>query len=193
MKPAKRILRLKVNGADVEAAAEPRTLLLDLLRDALELTGLKKACDIQVCGSCTVLVNGRAVSACTYLAFDAEDAEVTTIEGLAENGRLDILQRAFIEYGAIQCGYCIPGMIMMARALLSENPNPNEEEVRLYMAGNLCRCTGYKKIVEAILAASRGEVHFDTPALVFTPQGGGEDEEGEGAKGLSLGTFRVSE
>ncbi len=188
MKPAKRILRLRVNGADVEAAAEPRTLLLDLLRDNLDLTGLKKSCDIQVCGSCTVLVNGRAVSACTTLALDAEGAEVTTIEGLAENGRLDILQRAFIEYGAIQCGYCIPGMIMMARALLSENPNPTEEEVRRYMAGNLCRCTGYKKIVEAILAASRGEVRFDTPDLVFTPRA---DEEA--AEDLSLGTFRVSE
>ena len=185
MKPAKRILRLRVNGADVEAAAEPRTLLLDLLRDNLDLTGLKKSCDIQVCGSCTVLVNGRAVSACTTLALDAEGAEVTTIEGLAENGRLDILQRAFIEYGAIQCGYCIPGMIMMARALLSENPNPTEEEVRRYMAGNLCR---YKKIVEAILAASRGEVRFDTPDLVFTPRA--EEEE---AEDLSLATFRVSE
>ena len=155
MKPAKRILRLRVNGADVEAAAEPRTLLLDLLRDGLDLTGLKKSCDIQVCGSCTVLVNGRAVSACTTLALDAEGAEVTTIEGLAENGRLDILQRAFIEYGAIQCGYCIPGMIMMARALLSENPNPTEDEVRLYMAGNLCRCTGYARIIRAVMTASR--------------------------------------
>ena len=188
MKPAKRILRLKVNGVEAEVAAEPRTLLLDLLREELELTGLKKACDIQVCGSCTVLVNGAAVSACTYLALDAEGAEVTTIEGLSENGRLDVLQRAFIEYGAIQCGYCIPGMIMMARALLNENPNPTEEEVRLYMAGNLCRCTGYKKIVEAILAAGRGEVHFDTPDLVFTPRA---DEEA--AEDLSLGTFRVSE
>ena len=124
MKSEKRILRLTVNGSGVEVAAEPRRLLLDLLRDDLGLTGLKKACDIQVCGSCTVLVNGAAVSACTYLAFDAEGAKVVTIEGLAENGRLDILQRAFIQYGAIQCGYCIPGMIMMARSLLNENPSP---------------------------------------------------------------------
>ena len=188
MKSAKRILQMTVNGVPVEVAAEPRTLLLELLREDLDLTGMKKACDIQVCGSCTVLVNGAAVSACTYLAHDAQGAEVTTIEGLSENGRLDVLQRAFIEYGAIQCGYCIPGMIMMARSLLNDNPTPTEEDVRLYMSGNLCRCTGYKKIVEAILAASRGDVSFDTPELVFTPR---EDEE-EG-QDLSLGTFRVSQ
>ena len=188
MKPEKRILRLTVNGSGVEVAAEPRRLLLDLLRDDLGLTGLKKACDIQVCGSCTVLVNGAAVSACTYLAFDAECAEVVTIEGLAENGRLDILQRAFIQYGAIQCGYCIPGMIMMARSLLNENPSPSEDEIRLYMSGNLCRCTGYKKIVEAIRAAAGGDVTFETPVLDFSPSA--EDEEEEH---LSLGTFRVSE
>ncbi len=188
MKPEKRILRLTVNGSRVEVAAEPRRLLLDLLRDDLGLTGLKKACDIQVCGSCTVLVNGAAVSACTSLAFDAEGAEVVTIEGLSENGRLDILQRAFIQYGAIQCGYCIPGMIMMARSLLNENPSPSEDEIRLYMSGNLCRCTGYKKIVEAIRAAAGGDVTFETPVLDFSPSA--EDEEEEA---LSLGTFRVSE
>ena len=147
MKPAKRILRLRVNGADVEVAAEPRTLLLDLLRDNLDLTGLKKSCDIQVCGSCTVLVNGRAVSACTTLALDAKGAEVTTIEGLAENGRLDILQRAFIEYGAIQCGYCIPGMIMMALKL---GRKPTLEEIKTGLAGNLCRCTGYSAIYRSV-------------------------------------------
>ncbi len=159
MKPAKRILRLRVNGADVEAAAEPRTLLLDLLRDNLDLTGLKKSCDIQVCGSCTVLVNGRAVSACTTLALDAEGAEVTTIEGLAENGRLDILQRAFIEYGAIQCGYCIPGFIMTAVGLLNREANPTTPQIREVLAENICRCGTYQLVRTAIKQAAKERRH----------------------------------
>ena len=148
-------LRLEVNGGSVELQVESHELLLDVLRDRLNLTGAKRSCDVQVCGACTVLVDGRAVSACTYLAIDARDKTIMTIEGLASDDKLHPLQEAFIEHGGFQCGFCTSGMIMSAKALLDENPSPSREEVKTYLGGNICRCTGYRPIVEAVLAASR--------------------------------------
>ena len=148
-------LRLEVNGKSVELQVESHELLLDVLRDRLNLTGAKRSCDVQVCGACTVLVDGRAVSACTYLAIDVRDKTIMTIEGLASDGKLHPLQEAFIEHGGFQCGFCTSGMIMSAKALLDENPSPSREEVKTYLGGNICRCTGYRPIVEAVLAASK--------------------------------------
>ena len=148
-------VKLRVNGVTYEASLEPQTTLLSLLRDHLGLTGAKWACGTGDCGACTVIMDGRAVTSCLVLALDANGREVLTIEGLAKDGEFHPLQRAFIEHGAVQCGYCIPGIIMMAKALLDENPYPSEEEVRSALRGNLCRCTGYNKILDAVLAASR--------------------------------------
>lgn len=148
-------LHFRVNGRPYELWVEPRETLLDVLRDRLGLTGTKRSCDVQVCGACTVLVDGMAVSSCTYLAYEARGRDVLTIEGLAEGERLHPLQQAFIDHAALQCGFCTPGMIMAAKALLDENPSPTEEEIRHYMRGNICRCTGYKKILEAILDAAQ--------------------------------------
>jgi carbon-monoxide dehydrogenase small subunit len=145
---------MTVNGRSISMDIEPHLTLLDLLRDRLTLKGAKRSCDLQVCGACTVLLNGSAVSSCTMLAYEARDAEVVTIEGLAEGDQLHPIQRAFIDHAAFQCGFCTPGMIMTAKSLLDENRRPTEEQVKAYMNGNICRCTGYKKIVEAILAAS---------------------------------------
>lgn len=150
----KREISLKVNGKQVVLSVEPRETLLEVLREHLGLTGAKLGCDIQVCGTCTVLLDGKAVSSCSVLALDARDCEVTTIEGLASNGELTPLQEAFIRYGALQCGYCTPGMIIAAKALLDENPHPTREQIELHMAGNLCRCGCYKEIVQAIQAAA---------------------------------------
>jgi len=147
-------VKLQVNGITYEASVEPHTTLLTLLRDHLGLTGTKWACGTGDCGACTVIVDGRAVTSCLVLALDANGRQVLTIEGLARDGELHPLQQAFIEHGAVQCGYCTPGMIMMAKALLDENPHPSEEEVRSALRGNLCRCTGYNKIVDAILAVA---------------------------------------
>lgn len=143
-----------LNGKLQEMEVEPHELLLDVVRDRLGLTGAKRSCDVQVCGACTVLIDGRPVSACTTLAFEVRDRSVLTIEGLAENGKLHPLQEAFIEYGGFQCGFCTPGMILTAKVLLDENPNPTEEQLKHFMNGNLCRCTGYKKIIESIMAAA---------------------------------------
>ena len=145
----------KLNGRSQEIEVEPHELLLDVIRDRLGLTGTKRSCDVQVCGACTVLVDGRPVSACTTLAFEVRGRSVLTIEGLAENGKLHPLQQAFIEHGGFQCGFCTPGMILAAKALLDEIPNPTEEELKHFMHGNLCRCTGYKKIIESIMAAAK--------------------------------------
>lgn len=153
---AKKQLRIKVNGEYHELLVEARTTLLDLLRDQLELTGAKRGCGLGQCGACTVLLNGRPVNSCLVLALSTKDKEVLTIEGLAADGTLHPLQRAFIDNGAIQCGYCTCGMILSAKALLDGNPRPSEEEVREAISGNLCRCTGYSKIVKSILAASEG-------------------------------------
>ncbi|HXG53485.1 MAG TPA: (2Fe-2S)-binding protein [candidate division Zixibacteria bacterium] len=144
-----------LNGKPQDLEVEPHELLLDVVRDRLGLTGAKRSCDVQVCGACTLLVDGRPVSACTTLAFEVRGRSVLTIEGLAENGTLHPLQEAFIEHGGFQCGFCTPGMILAAKALLDENPNPTEAELKHFMHGNICRCTGYKKIIESIMAAAK--------------------------------------
>ena len=149
-------LSFNVNGSRYDIEVEPHELLLDVIRKRLGLTGSKRSCDVQVCGACTVLLNGRPVSSCTLPAFEARDKDVLTIEGMAKDGKLHPIQDAFIEYGGFQCGFCTPGMILTAKTLLDENPNPTEEEVIEYMNGNLCRCTGYKKIVESIMAVGKG-------------------------------------
>ena len=146
-------LTLTVNGRELSLDVESHITLLDLLRDRLALEGAKRSCDLQVCGACTVLVDGRAISSCTYLAYEARGASVLTIEGLADGDRLHPLQQSFIDNAAFQCGFCTPGMILAAKSLLDQNPHPNEQEIRAYMKGNICRCTGYKKI-EAIEAAT---------------------------------------
>ena len=153
----KRQVRMRVNGEEVEGWVEPRRTLLDFLRDDLNLTGTKKGCDLGNCGACTVLMDGKPINSCLVLTVEAEGSEVLTIEGLSEGSKLHPIQEAFIEHGAVQCGYCTPGMILSAKALLEENPRPTEEEVRVAISGNLCRCTGYKKIVEAILSLSSAQ------------------------------------
>lgn len=153
--PEKLRIALTVNGRPVEAEIEPRELLLDFLRHGLGLTGAKRSCDVQVCGTCTVLVDGEPVSACCTLAYEARGHEVLTIEGLADDGRLHPLQEAFIEHAAVQCGFCTPGMILTALGLLREVPAPTPEQVRAHLRGNLCRCTGYRKIIEAVVDAGR--------------------------------------
>ncbi len=147
-------IELTVNGRRVFLDISPQLTLLDLVRDRLSLKGAKRSCDLQVCGACTILVNGKAVSACTYLAYEARGAEVLTIEGMADGNRLHPIQQAFIDNGAFQCGFCTSGMILAAKSLLDEVPRPSEEKVKEYMQGNICRCTGYRKIVEAILDAA---------------------------------------
>jgi carbon-monoxide dehydrogenase small subunit len=148
-------LSMKLNGTQCEIPVEPHELLLDVVRDRLGLTGAKRSCDVQVCGACTLLLDGQPVSACTLLAFEANGREVLTIEGVARNGKLHPLQEAFIEKGGFQCGFCTPGMILAAKALLDRNPDPSEEAIVHFMHGNICRCTGYKKIIESILAAAK--------------------------------------
>jgi carbon-monoxide dehydrogenase small subunit len=154
---AKQPLHLKVNGQNVAADVEPATLLLDFLRDDLGLTGTKEGCGTGDCGACTVHMNGKAVHSCLTLALEARGAEVTTVEGLAPNGVLHPVQAAIVEYGGTQCGFCIPGFVMMASAFLKEHPNPSEDELRMGIAGNLCRCTGYDKIVRALQAVAEGK------------------------------------
>jgi aerobic carbon-monoxide dehydrogenase small subunit len=144
-----------LNGRLQEIDVEPHELLLDVIRERLGLTGVKRSCDVQVCGACTLLVDGRPVSACTTLAFEIRGKSVLTIEGLAENGKLHPLQECFIEHGGFQCGFCTPGMILAAKALLDENPDPTVDELKHFMHGNICRCTGYKKIIESIMAAAK--------------------------------------
>ena len=148
-------IQLKVNGMAYKMEVEPRRTLLELIREDLELTGTKEGCSLGECGSCTVLLDGKPIKSCITLAVQANGREVTTIEGLEKaDGTLHPLQQAFIDHGAIQCGFCTPGMVLSAKALLDENPKPTKLEVRQAIAGNLCRCTGYQKIVEAILAVS---------------------------------------
>jgi carbon-monoxide dehydrogenase small subunit len=147
-------LRLHVNGRAHELRAPVEALLLDVLRDTLDLKGAKRSCDSQVCGACTVLVDGLAVSACTYLAAEADGRSILTVEGLAEGESLHPLQVAFLDAGAVQCGFCTGGMLLTARALLDENHAPSREDVTHYLRGSLCRCTGYHRIVDAILAAA---------------------------------------
>jgi len=146
-------IELTVNGRPVAATVEPRTMLLDFIRDTLGLTGAKRSCDLQVCGACTVLVDGLPVSSCCTLAYEANGKGVTTIEGLSWHGSLDPVQQAFVETGAVQCGFCTPGMILTARSLLAGNPKPSRAEISAYLGGNLCRCTGYRRIIDAVQLA----------------------------------------
>ncbi|NQS89441.1 (2Fe-2S)-binding protein [Patescibacteria group bacterium] len=150
----RKTLHLKVNGEEYQLKVEPQEILLDVIRDKINLTGTKRGCDSGDCGACTIIMDGKAVNSCLVLALEADGKEILTIEGLAKKGQLHPLQKAFVEYGAIQCGYCTPGMIMSAKALLDENPDPTEEEISKAIAGNLCRCTGYVKIVQAIKAVA---------------------------------------
>ena len=146
-------LRTIVNEKAYEGMVLPETLLLDFLRDELGLRGAKRSCDMEVCGACTVLVDGMAVSACTMLAADIEGKRVETVEGLAEKGKLHPLQQAFVDCFAFQCGFCTSGLIMAALALLRETHNPDEETIRRHLNGNICRCTGYRRIIEAVRKA----------------------------------------
>ncbi|HWO40182.1 MAG TPA: (2Fe-2S)-binding protein [Candidatus Eisenbacteria bacterium] len=157
----KRQITLYVNGEEHELEIEPNRLLLHALRDDIGLTGTKEGCSIGVCGACSVIVDGRLVSSCLTLAAACNGKEVTTIEGLAKDGRLHPLQQAFIEYGGFQCGICTPGQIIAAKALLDENPRPTEEEVKEWMSGNLCRCTGYYKIFESVMAVVHNKLSPD--------------------------------
>jgi len=148
-------VKMKVNGREVSADTEGRTLLSSYLRDLLGLTGTHVGCDTSQCGACVVLVNGKAVKSCTAFAADMDGAEVTTVEGMANpDGSLGTIQQAFQDYHGLQCGFCTPGMVMSTAALLADNPKPSEEEVRHYLEGNICRCTGYQNIVRAVMAAS---------------------------------------
>jgi len=154
----KKNIRLKVNDEEYQLEVGPQELLLDVIRDRLNLTGTKRGCDTGDCGACTIIMDGRAVNSCLILAVETDGKEILTIEGLAKNGTLHPLQETFVEYGAIQCGFCTPGMILSAKALLDENPAPSEGEIRRAIAGNLCRCTGYTKIVQAIKACAEKNV-----------------------------------
>ena len=148
-------IQLNVNGLAYKKEVEPRRTLLELIREDLELTGTKEGCGLGECGTCTVLLDGKPIKSCITLAVQANGREVTTIEGMeGADGTLHPIQQAFIDHGAIQCGFCTPGMVLSAKALLDEKPNPTEMDVKQAIAGNLCRCTGYQKIVEPILAAA---------------------------------------
>jgi aerobic-type carbon monoxide dehydrogenase small subunit (CoxS/CutS family) len=150
----RKTISFRVNGQEHRIEVEARTTLLDMIRDQIGLTGAKLGCDIQVCGACTLLVDGRPVSACSMLAADADGREVLTIEGLGERDKLHPLQEAFMEFGALQCGYCTSGFILTAKALLDENPKPSDEQIRDYLAGNFCRCGCYQEIMQAVRNAA---------------------------------------
>ena len=148
------MIELKVNGEIYEMDVEPRRTLLEVLRDNLGLTGTKKGCDDGNCGTCTVLIDGSPMNSCLLLAVEVQGREIETIEGVATGEELHPVQKAFVELGAIQCGFCTPGMILSAKALLDRNPHPSDDEVKRALAGNFCRCTGYAKIIEAVRAAA---------------------------------------
>lgn len=153
----KREIKLNVNGKAYDVLIKNKWTLADVLRDELGLTGTKKGCDEGECGACTVLMDGKPVRSCLSLAIDVRGRKITTIEGIGRNGKLDPVQEAFIEQGAIQCGFCTPGMILSAKALLDTVPHPNEDQVKTAVNGNLCRCTGYVRIIRAVLAASQNK------------------------------------
>ena len=147
-------MKIKVNGREHEIVSGPSTTLLDVLRYELRLTGTKEGCSTGSCGSCTVLINGKAINSCLVIAAEVEGKEILTIEGLSERGKLHPLQQALMDEGAVQCGFCTPGIILTAKAFLDSNPHPTETQIRQAIAGNLCRCTGYDKIVRAIMSVA---------------------------------------
>ncbi len=151
---AKHLINTRINGEDYEVLVEPRKALLSMLRDQLQMTGTKEGCSTGDCGACTVIMDGKTVTSCLVLAVEADGSEITTIEGIAADVALHPVQKAMVERGGIQCGFCTPGMIVSAVQLLRETPNPNEHQIRRAIAGNLCRCTGYTKIVEAVQEAA---------------------------------------
>lgn len=153
----KSLISLNVNGQQFDFAVAPHRTLLEVLREELDLTGTKMGCGDGDCGTCTVLLDGVPITSCMMLAMDARGKEITTIEGLAVNGQLRPLQQAFIDHGALQCGFCTPGMILTSEYLLAQNPNLTDEEIRIGLAGNLCRCTGYVQILEAVAACRDGK------------------------------------
>jgi carbon-monoxide dehydrogenase small subunit len=148
-------ITLKINGEIYKLHVKPNALLLDVIRDEIGLTGTKRGCDTGECGACTILLEGKPVNSCLLLAIEADGKDILTVEGLAKNGQLHPLQVAFVEEGAVQCGFCTPGVLLSAKALLDINPNPTEEEIKTAIAGNLCRCTGYTKIIKSISAAAK--------------------------------------
>ena len=150
----KKVIELRINGDDYEVIVSPNNTLLEVLRDKLGLMGTKRGCDLGSCGACTVLIEGETSLSCLMLAMDAVGKEIVTIEGLEEGGHLHPLQRAFVEKGGLQCGFCTPGMILTAKAILDEEDHPTEDTIKKKMSGNLCRCTGYKKIIEAVLSVT---------------------------------------
>jgi aerobic-type carbon monoxide dehydrogenase small subunit (CoxS/CutS family) len=153
----KKELKLTVNGQPYELYVNPKTLLVEVLRDHLGLTGTKRGCDSSSCGACTVILNGMAVKSCSILALQADGGEVLTVEGLASGAELHPLQEAFLDYGALQCGFCTAGMLMSAKALLDENPQPTKKQIKEGVQGNICRCTGYNSIIRAVTAVVSGE------------------------------------
>ena len=168
----KQLMSLRVNGQVYPVEVEPRERLLDVIRYKLDLTGPKEGCGTGDCGACTMLVNGEPVTTCLVLAVTAADKEIVTVEGLARPGELSTLQQAFVEKTALQCGICIPGFLVNATALLQANPDPTEDEIRYWLQGNLCRCTGYTKIFAAVLAAARSRTGDRPEVGAPTPAGG---------------------
>ena len=148
-------IKVNINDKHYDLNIEPKTLLLDLLRNELGLTGTKRGCETGECGACTVIIDGLTVNSCMVLAAEVNGKNITTIEGLEKDGELHPIQESFMEEGAIQCGFCTPGMVLSAKALLDKNPNPTDEEIRVAISGNLCRCTGYTKIIKAIKSAAQ--------------------------------------
>ena len=153
----KKELKFKVNGQPYELFVKPKTLLVEVLRDLVGLTGTKRGCSSSSCGACTVMLNGMSVKSCSVLALQASGAEVVTVEGLAKGNELSPLQRAFLDHGSYQCGFCTPGMLMSSTALLTENPKPTKQQIKEGIDGNICRCTGYNSIVRAVTAVVKGE------------------------------------
>jgi aerobic-type carbon monoxide dehydrogenase small subunit (CoxS/CutS family) len=153
----KKELKLTVNGQPYELYVKPKTLLVQVLRDHLALTGTKRGCNESSCGACTVILNGMAVKSCSILALQADGCEIMTVEGLATDTKLHPLQRAFLDHGAFQCGFCTSGMLMASTALLNENPKPTKEQIKEGIDGNICRCTGYNSIIRALTAVAKGE------------------------------------
>ena len=153
----KKELKLKVNGQPYELYIKPKTLLVQVLRDHIGLTGTKRGCNDSSCGACTIMLNGMSAKSCSILALQANGCEVVTVEGLAKENKLSPLQRAFLDHGSYQCGFCTPGMLMSSTALLAENPKPTKEEIKEGIDGNICRCTGYNSIIRAVTAVVKGE------------------------------------